>query len=77
MMYDGYHFFGMHLLWWIFWILLLFLFFGWFQPVPKRRIRRDSPLDILQKRFASGEITNEEYQEKKSILEADAVQGAS
>jgi putative membrane protein len=32
---------------------------------------KDSPLDILQRRLASGEITNEEYQEKKNILESD------
>ena len=67
----------MHLLWWVFWVFLLVLMFGWFEPVPKKRLRRDSPFDILQKRFASGEITNEEYQEKKSILEADAAKGAS
>ena len=45
--------------------------FGWFEPVSKRRIMRDSPLDILQKRFATGEITTEEYQAKKTILETD------
>ncbi|HRH44270.1 MAG TPA: SHOCT domain-containing protein [Pyrinomonadaceae bacterium] len=71
MMYDGYHFFGMHLLWWFFWIVLVVTLFGWFDTVPKRRIRKDSPLDILQKRFASGEITAEEYQEKKNVLETD------
>ena len=53
----------------------MFLMFGWFEPVPKKRLRRDSPLDILQKRFASGEITNEEYQERKRILEVDAAKG--
>jgi len=34
-------------------------------------MKKDSPLDILRKRFASGEITKEEYQEKKEILEKD------
>lgn len=77
MMYGDYGFFGMHMLWWFFWILIMFLMFGWFEPVPKKRVRRDSPLDILQKRFASGEITNEEYQEKKSILSTDSAKGAS
>ena len=71
MFYD-YHFFGMHMFWWFFWILLMFLMFGWFEPVAKRRIRRDSPLEILQRKLASGELTIEEYQEKKRILEADA-----
>jgi putative membrane protein len=35
-------------------------------------MKKDSPLDILQKRFAAGEITTEEYQEKKKILENDS-----
>lgn len=77
MMNGDYGFFGMHMLWWFFWILIMFLMFGWFEPVPKKRLRRDSPLDILQKRFASGEITNEEYQEKRNILEVDAAKGSS
>lgn len=66
----------MHLLWWLFWIFLMFMLFGWFEPVPKRRVRKDSALDILQKRFASGEITEEEYQNKKKILEADTAKDA-
>ena len=70
MMYE-YSFVGMHLLWWVFWVAIIFVMFGWFEPVPKKRIRRDSPLDILQKRFATGEITTEEYHEKKTILETD------
>ena len=71
MMNYEYGFFGMHMLWWLFWIILISILFGWFEPVPKRRIRKDSPLDILQKRFASGEITAEEYQEKKNVLASD------
>ena len=67
------HFFGMHLVWWVFWIILMFGLFGWFEPVPKRRVRRDAPLEILKRRFASGEITEDEYQEKKRVLEEDAV----
>ena len=34
-------------------------------------MRKDSPLDVLRKRFAAGEIQTEEYQEKKKILEDD------
>lgn len=70
MMYE-YNFIGMHMLWWFFWIVLMVVLFGWFEPVPKKRIRKDSPLDILQKRFATGEITTEEYHEKKTVLETD------
>lgn len=48
------------------------LFWIFFTPysIPGERGKKDSPLDILQKRFASGEITKEEYQEQKKILEA-------
>ena len=67
-MFFDYHFFGMHMMWWVFWLLLLVVTFGWFEPVSKTRIRRDTPLEILQRRFASGEITAAEYEEKKTIL---------
>ena len=75
MMYE-YNFVGMHLLWWVFWVAIIFVMFGWFEPVPKKRIRRDLPLYILQKRFATGEITTEEYHEKKTILETDLARTA-
>lgn len=71
MFHDGYHFWGMHLIWWFIWLIILFSIFGFFEPVRKTRIKRDSPLDILQKRFASGEISKDEYFENKKILEED------
>ncbi|HCN83467.1 MAG TPA: hypothetical protein DIT07_07560, partial [Sphingobacteriaceae bacterium] len=39
--------------------------------VPGQRKKKDTPLDILQKRFAEGKITKEEYHESKSILQND------
>jgi len=39
--------------------------------IPGEKMKKDSPLDILRRRFVSGEITKEEYQEKKEILERD------
>jgi len=67
-MYDGYHFGGMHLIWWFIWIAFIFLMFGWYKPVRKTNMKKDSALDILQMRFASGEMTKEEYEERKNIL---------
>lgn len=40
--YDGYHWMGMHLFWWAFWILFLVVVFGWFEPVPRNRRRTDT-----------------------------------
>ena len=61
----------MHLIWWFVWIILLFWIFAIPYDVPGQRSKKDTPLDILKKRYASGEINNEEYQEKKKILEND------
>ncbi|MDA3852653.1 MAG: SHOCT domain-containing protein [Bacteroidales bacterium] len=62
-------YFGMGIIWWVIWIVVLFWIFVLPYNIPFQRYKRDSPLDVLQKRFASGEITNEEYQEKKTIIE--------
>jgi putative membrane protein len=70
-MYYNTYFVGMHWIWWIVWIFLLFWIFALPYNIPFQRMKKDSPLDILLKRFALGEITNEEYQEKKKILEND------
>lgn len=69
-MYDGYHFWGMHLIWWVIWVILLFWIFFTPYDVPGRK-RKDSPLEILQRRFASGEMSKEEYEERRAIIERD------
>ena len=61
----------MHLVWWFVWIILLFWIFAMPYDIPGQRKKKDSPLDILQKRYASGQITTEEYYEKKKNLEND------
>jgi putative membrane protein len=65
---------GMHISWWFFWavVIILFLAFVEAEPKHKARRRREKPLDVLQRRYAAGEITTEEYQERKAVLEADA-----
>ncbi len=67
MMYSSY--WGMGIIWWLIWMVVLFWIFALPYRIPGQRYKKDSPLDILQKRFASGAITNEEYQEKKTIIE--------
>lgn len=70
MFYYG-NFWGMNFIWWFVWFILIFWIFAIPYNIPGQRTKKDSPLDILQKRFASGEITNDEYQERKKILEDD------
>ena len=73
MFYDGYHTWGMHLMWWFVWVIFLFWVFALPYDIPGQRKKKDSPVDILQKRLASGHITNEEYHEKKKIIENDSL----
>jgi putative membrane protein len=63
------HFWGMHVFWWIIWIIVLIWIFAIPYDIPGQRKKKDAPLDILKKRFARGEITKEEYEEKKQFLE--------
>lgn len=64
-----YYFWGMHLVWWLIWIVLLFWIFAIPYDIPGQRTTKGTPLDLLKKRFASGQITKEEYLEKRKILE--------
>lgn len=70
-LYDG-HFGGMHLIWWIIWIALLVWIFFIPGDIPYQRSKEESPLDILRKRFAKGEITKEEFEDAKEILSTDS-----
>ena len=71
---DGY-FWGMHGLWWLFWLILLVLLFTVAPPVPKRSPRRETPLDILQRRYAAGELSTEEYEQRRAVLERETPRG--
>lgn len=73
MYYDGYHFAGMHLVWWFVWVTLFFWIYATPYNIPGQRMKKDSPLDILRKRFANGEIKTDEYHEKKKILENNSI----
>ncbi|NNE68615.1 MAG: hypothetical protein HKN33_18765 [Pyrinomonadaceae bacterium] len=62
---------GMHAYWWIFWVVMIILFLMFLEPIPKKEAkkRRENPLEILKRRYATGEIDTEEYEERKSRLE--------
>ena len=72
MIYDG-TFGGMNIFWWFLWGFLMVWIFAVPYDIPGQRNKKQSPLDILKRRFASGQILNDEYLEKKKILELDIV----
>lgn len=67
---DGGWFWGMHLFWWLFWFVLMTLLLGFSTPVPRHKVR-ETPLQILQRRYAAGELSSEEYEERKQRIERD------
>ena len=74
MFYDGGYFMGgMHGLWWIFWVVLIgvLVFYGWGRPSEQRRRSRETPHQALQRRLANGEVTAEEYEKRKALLDRD------
>lgn len=66
-MYWSSNYWGMHLVWWIFWagLLLVLLFTRW----PSSKARRDLAIERLRHAFAGGEITEDEYRRRLAILE--------
>ena len=68
-MYYGYHFLGMHLVWWLIWVVFIVWIFATPYDIPGQKTKKDTPLDILKKRYADGTINTEEYMERKRNLE--------
>jgi putative membrane protein len=69
MFYDGYHLAGMHLFWWFVWFAFIFwLFVTSFNIMGYIIINYSVTHDFLKKRLDAGEISNEEYHEKKKII---------
>jgi putative membrane protein len=69
-MYE-HHYWGMHFFWWLFWLILVLWLFSTRRKNLGQQTKEDSPLEILKKRFAKGEITKEEYEEIKNTLDKD------
>lgn len=67
MHYGEWGFWRMHIFWWLFWIALVVVLFLPITPVSRGR-RRETPLEVLQRRYAAGEISTEEYEERKAKL---------
>jgi putative membrane protein len=65
-------FWGMHTYWWFFWFFLWIIFFSTMIPVRRTTFRAfQSPLQLLKKRYAAGDITSEEYEERRTKLVRD------
>lgn len=63
-------FWGMHAMWWFFWFGMMALTFGFNLP-DQVRIPKNDPHSILRRRFASGELTEEEYEKMISRLDGN------
>lgn len=68
-MFNNSNFWGMNLIWWILWAVMLAWIFIVPYDIPGQRRKKDTPLDILQKEYASGRFTTEEYNERKRNIE--------
>jgi putative membrane protein len=67
-MFYNYNYWGMNIIWWVIWMIMIFWIFVTPWDIPGQRKQKDTPLDILQQRYAMGQMTTEEYKERKRIL---------
>jgi putative membrane protein len=70
MHFVGESFWGMHFFWWLFWVVVIMLLFSPITPISTGR-RRQTPLEVLQRRYAAGEVSTAEYEERKTKLDRD------
>ena len=69
---TGWGFLGMHVLWWAFWFILIVTLFSTVTAVPRNQLRSgERALDILRRRYAAGQVSTEEYERRKAVLERD------
>ena len=68
MNYESYYW-GMNLVWWIVWIIIIAWIFIIPYDIPFQRTRKDSPQNILKNRLAHGHITAQEYHNLYRTLE--------
>ena len=59
---------GMHIIWWVIWVIFIIWIFATPWDIPGQRTKKETPLDILERRFATGEIDSAEFEERKKAL---------
>jgi len=67
---DGWMF-GMHFVWWGFWLLMivvLVVFLLRRETGPPPPALKSTPLETLERRYAAGEISTEEFEERRTHL---------
>ncbi|MCH2448537.1 MAG: SHOCT domain-containing protein [Gracilimonas sp.] len=67
-MFYNHHFIGMHWIWWLIIIVIVLLVTFDIIPYRSRTELNEDAMDILKKRFARGEIEQEEFEERKQVL---------
>jgi len=74
MFYSNGYMAGMHGMWWIFWLVVVLVM--WLMRGERRtnssRTWQESPHEALQRRLAVGEITPDQYEASKKLLDRDA-----
>ncbi|MBI0398117.1 SHOCT domain-containing protein [Cyclobacterium marinum] len=63
------HYWGMHIIWWIIWVIFIMWIFATPWDIPGQKMKRETPLDLLNKRYAKGEISKEEYNSIREDLQ--------
>ena len=66
--YIGHHGWGMGFGMWITFILFILIVFYFFKESTKSQQKDSSAQDILDQRYANGEIDTQEYEEKSKTL---------
>jgi uncharacterized membrane protein len=71
---GGYFAGSMHLLWWMFRLLVAdgIVYHIWGRAAEDRRRSRESAHPSLRRRLASGDITAQEHEKRKALLDRDA-----
>ena len=63
--------FGLHFLWWGFWLLMIVILVVVLlrrETGPPPPASKSTPLETLERRYASGEISTEEFEERRAHL---------
>ncbi len=68
---GDFHPWGIHMGWWfsaLLIVIVLIMIFLSFKIKMTNSVKRESPMDILDRLYAKGEITKEQYEEQKQTI---------